>query len=206
MFMAIVCGGCGDYIQPEVQVEQQSMRCLVCGHVVATRILPLFIVTGASGAGKTAVVSELRRLLPAWDIFETDVIHGADWQQVKCNWLRIAHAIAQSGRHTILCGTILPADLQQCDHYSFFSKIYFLNLHCDDATRAVRLRARPAWRGCNEPFIEEHRKFAQWLLDYAATEFDPPMPTIETTLATPEEVAKQICEWATAHATANSVY
>jgi predicted kinase len=204
--MAIVCDRCGGYIQPVVNVEAQAIRCPVCDHVAAMRMLPLFVVTGASGVGKTTVVRELRTLLPDWEIFETDIIHGADWQQVKCNWLRIAHSIAQSGRHTILCGTLLPEELRQCDHVSFFSQIHFLNLHCDDVTRAARLHARPAWRGCDEAFIEQHRRFAQWLLDHAATDFDPPMPTVETTHATPAQVAEQIRAWALAQATAKSVY
>ncbi|MFN8496072.1 MAG: hypothetical protein U0350_51245 [Caldilineaceae bacterium] len=204
--MAIVCQGCGGYIQPAVDVATQAVRCPVCAYMEPMRILPLFIVTGASGVGKTAVVPVLRRLLPDWDIFETDVLHGADWQQQRNNWLRVAHSIAQSGRHTILCGTMLPADVDQCDHRSFFSQIYYLNLHCDDATRAVRLRARPAWRGCDEVFIERQRQFAAWLLEHTTTAFDPPLVTVDTTQATAEEVAVQIRDWAVDHATANSVY
>jgi|GEM_PF-5668151 Guanylate kinase len=34
--------------------------------------LPLFIVTGASGAGKTTVMQELRILMPDFVIFSTD--------------------------------------------------------------------------------------------------------------------------------------
>ena len=47
-------------------------------------------------AGKTAVITELRRLLPEWEVFETDILwdSGGDWQFVRSNWLRIAHSIA----------------------------------------------------------------------------------------------------------------
>ena len=37
--------------------------------------IPLFIVTGASGTGKTTVIKELRGLLPDVDIFDIDSIH-----------------------------------------------------------------------------------------------------------------------------------
>lgn len=195
--MALVCQGCGGYIQPLVDVEAQAIRCPTCDHRVAQRIVPLWIVTGASGVGKTTVVAALRTLLPDWEIFDTDIIHAADWQQHRSNWLRLAHAIAQNGRYTLLCGTMLPQDIDRCDHRALFSKVYYLNLHCDDATRAARLLARPAWRGCNAAFVEQHRQFAQWLLDHAAADFDPPMPTIDTTYATPQAVAEQIRAWAT---------
>src|SRR3954447_19653719 len=125
--MTIVCHACGAYMQPFVNIAGQLIRCPQCEHIEPMRILPLFIVTGASGAGKTAVVSELRRLLPDWDIFETDVLHGADWQQQRNRWLRVAPSIAQSGRHTILCGTMLPADIDLCDHRPFFSQVCYLN-------------------------------------------------------------------------------
>ena len=195
--MALVCRGCGDNIQPLVDVAAQAIRCPTCDHVEAQRIVPLWIVTGASGVGKTTVVAALRSLLPAWEIFDTDIIHAADWQQHRSNWLRLAHAIAQNGRYTLLCGTMLPQDVDRCDHRALFSQVYYLNLHCDDATRAARLLARPAWRQCHTPeFVEQHRQFAHWLLDHAATHFDPPMPTVDTTHATPQAVAEQIRDWA----------
>jgi hypothetical protein len=192
----MVCGACGYYNALLVDKSSQSARCMSCGHVEPMRIVPLFIVTGASGAGKTVVVAELRRLMPDWDVFETDIMWGADWQQVKNNWLRIAHSIAQSGRGTLLCGTMLPEDVDRCDHRDRFSQVYYLNLHCNDAARDARLRARPGWRGCTEEFIAEHRRFAQWLLDNAATAFDPPMITVDTTNAPVSAVAGQIRDWA----------
>ena len=197
--MAVVCASCGEYVQPVVSVATQSMRCPHCHYIEAQRIGPLWIVTGTSGVGKTTIVPHLRTLLPAWEIFDTDLIHAADWQQHRSNWLRLAHAIAQNGRYTMLCGTLLPADVDRCDHRPFFSSIYYLNLHCDDATREARLLARPAWRQSGTPeFIERHRHFAQWLLDHATTAFDPPLPTIDTTHATPIETAWQIQQWALA--------
>ncbi|MCX6046384.1 MAG: hypothetical protein NT075_14860 [Chloroflexi bacterium] len=182
-----------------MNVLAQSIRCPECQHEEAMRILPLFIVTGASGVGKTAVVPALRQLLPAWEIFETDILHGADWQQQRSNWLRVAHSIAQNGRYTILCGTMLPEDVDRCDHRPFFSQVCYLNLHFDDATRTARLRTRPAWRGCDEAFIERHRQFAHWLLDHATTDFDPPLVTIETTARSPMRIAQAIHAWATLH-------
>ena len=57
--MAVVCRGCGAYIQPIVSVETQSMRCPACHRVEAQRIGPLWIVTGTSGVGKTTVATPL---------------------------------------------------------------------------------------------------------------------------------------------------
>ncbi|WP_339282908.1 hypothetical protein [Paenibacillus sp. FSL R5-0486] len=38
------------------------------------RRLPLFIVTGASGTGKTTISSLVRKQLPEFDVFDMDII------------------------------------------------------------------------------------------------------------------------------------
>jgi hypothetical protein len=194
----MICESCGAWIQPTVDKAASLLLCPQCGHGHAARFLPLFIVTGASGVGKTAVVAELRGIMPEWDIFETDILwdSGGDWHTAHCNWLRIAFSIAQSGRGTILCGTMVPEKIDTCDHHQLFSKVCYLNLHCDDDAREARLRARPAWRGVTDDFVREHARTARWLVDNADTVFDPPMPTVDTTHATPREVAGQIRDWA----------
>jgi broad-specificity NMP kinase len=162
------------------------------------QILPLFIVTGASGTGKTAIVEPLQRLLPEWPVFETDILwdSGRDWHYVRQNWLRIAHRLAQTGRPTILCGTHLPEHLDRCDCRDFFRQIHYLILHCDDETLAARLRARPAWHNQTEAFIAEQRRFNQWLIRNATTAFDPSPVLVDTTRASVQQVAETIHGWA----------
>ncbi|CAN7670000.1 hypothetical protein LJR153_005264 [Paenibacillus sp. LjRoot153] len=74
--------------------------------------IPLFIVTGASGTGKTTVSKELRKLLPDVDVFELDFIHRIvgddDWRKIENIWFRVARNVAASGRISIICGTMMP--------------------------------------------------------------------------------------------------
>ena len=194
----MICVACQEWVEGVVDREAQTVRCGACGHIEAVRLFPLFILTGTSGVGKTAVVSELRRLLPGWEIFETDILwdSGGDWRVQQCNWLRVAHSIAQSGRPTLLCGTLLPEHVDACDHRDYFSRIHYLALHCDDATRDARLRARPAWRGVTEELIAEYGKCARWLVENAETAFDPPLVILDTADASVAETARQIQDWA----------
>lgn len=154
---------------------------------------PLFIVTGASGTGKTTIVAPLRKLMPDFDVFDIDVISQDvdDWQKLKNIWLRVASNIAKSGRITILCGTIMSWDAEKCDDYDSFSQIYYLNLHCDDATREKRLRERE-W---SEEMIKEHKHFAKWLLENADEAFTPKLPTFNTTCVPPNKIAVELKEW-----------
>ncbi|KAB8135719.1 AAA family ATPase [Gracilibacillus oryzae] len=155
--------------------------------------LPLFIITGASGTGKTTAVPAIRKLMPAFDVIDIDVIYKdvGDWQKLKNIWLTVASEIAKSGRMTILCGTIMPWDVEKCDNYSCFSNIYYINLHCDDKTRENRLKER----GWSMELIHEHKEFAKWLTENADKAYYPAMPTINTTENSPEEVALKIKEW-----------
>ena len=196
----MVCNGCAGWVDPVVDVEGQTVRCPECGHEEPVRIVPLFVLTGTSAGGKTAVIPPLRRLLPEWEIFETDILWDSqgDWHFVRCNWLRIAHSIAQSGRPTILCGTHLPEHLDACDHRRFFHPVHYLALYCDEETLVARLRARPAWRGCTEDFVQGQREFGKWLLENRDTAFDPPLVILDTSRTPLEETACDVRDWAVA--------
>lgn len=197
----MVCNGCAGWIDPVREYEAGTIRCPDCGHTEPRRFLPLFIVTGPSGVGKTTVIEELWRLLPDFEIFETDIIwdSGGDWQSVKCSWLRIADSLAQRGRPTILCGTMNPDEIDQCESRAAFPRIHYLALECEDAVLIERLRARPAWRGSTDAFIAQSLEYARWYRENAKTRFDPPLEFADTTHATVEETAHRIRDWAVKH-------
>lgn len=196
----MICGACREWIEPIRDKKAQTVACPKCGRVESRPFLPLFIVTGPSGAGKTAVVADLQRLMPDWEVFETELLwdSGGDWNTVKCNWLRIADFIAhrEPSRLTILCGTMQPQDLESCESRDCFSRIHWLALLCDEETLARRLRARPAWRGCDETFIAEQLNYARWFRKNAETAFDPPLMIIDTTDAPISQSAVGIRDWA----------
>jgi hypothetical protein len=160
--------------------------------------LPLFIVTGASGVGKTTVMQELRVLLPDFIVFSTDIDNFGttaaklEYQDRFNLLLHFANSIAESRRGTIICGTFMPWDAKKCDTYNNFSEFFFINLHCDDTTRNNRLRNREDKATWTDEMLKSHEQFAQWLLDNAETEYNPPMPTIDTTSTPPSEVQSKL--------------
>jgi len=154
--------------------------------------LPLFLITGASGTGKSAVVPQLQRLLPQCDVFDMDImLDERDWKISHRNWMRIAKSLAGQGRHVLLCGTTLPEHFADCEEISVFSTVHYLNLHCEDAVRDARLAAR----GWLEGAIDDHRQFARWLLANAETAFNPPLEIIDTGINPPAAVAELIRGW-----------
>lgn len=195
--MSLVCVGCGGWVAPRISFVENTLTCPDCGTITPQCFLPLYVLTGPSGTGKTAVIPFLRSLVPEWEIFETDILwdSGGDWQTAKCNWLRIVHSIAQSNRRTLLCGTILPEDLAACEHLASFPACHYAALVCEEQTLRQRLETRPAWRGCTPEFIERQMAFQTWLRANTEAAFSPPLTLLETTSVSLEETARQVRDW-----------
>ena len=60
----VFCMTCGPAAALDRDPLAPVLRCARCGAEQRVPALPLFVVTGASGAGKTTVTEPLRRLLP----------------------------------------------------------------------------------------------------------------------------------------------
>lgn len=156
-----VCERCGMWTaEPQVDPAGPEAICAHCGHRHRFRMLPLHIVTGPSGAGKTTICASLAGTLDDVVCLESDVLWGGlaatpedDYRGYWDYWLRLAAAISQAGRPVALFGTTLPERIEPSPNRRYFSAVRYLALVCDDAGLERRLRARPAWRGCDEVFI-----------------------------------------------------
>ena len=124
--------------------------------------LPLFIVTGANGVGKSSIVADLAQQMGReWHVFDLDLLadgynYQVDWAQFKNNWLRLSAYLAQSGRPTILCGTITPENVAECEAHTLFSEIHYLALWCEPDVLRERLQARGDFFA-SEEFIALHQ-------------------------------------------------
>ena len=102
---------------------------------------PIFLITGASGSGKTTIIPELLKQCSEHIILDLDAIYGPikEWALIKNVWIHLAKQISMNGRTTILCGTFMPEEYDAVDLKDYF-KPYFIGLYCDDRTRELRLR------------------------------------------------------------------
>lgn len=179
---------------PSVAVERRDrvLRCPRCGDEEQVPDLPLFVVTGASGTGKSTVTKPLRRQLPDCEVFETDaLLHVAalGLDAYRSTWLRLAHDIALNGRVTVLTGSLLPSQLETLPGRKLIGPIRFCTLDCPDAVIAGRLHGRASWRGASkETAVAEHQRFAAWLRTHV-------QPCYDTSVLSPAETAEQIAAW-----------
>ena len=176
--------------------------CEDCGHRQPFRRLPLFALTGPSGAGKSTVA----RLLPnaladVAVVVEQDVLWAAglqdpadDFAGFRGTWLRMAGMLHQSGRPVVLVGTVVPEQFERRPERAFVGKIHYLALVADPGVLRSRLRARPAWRGWDEPRIAETVEFNDWLRREGPT-LCPPVELLDTTALDLAETARRVVAW-----------
>jgi len=174
--------------------------CPDCGRADDALLGPLFIVTGASGSGKTAVLAPLaRRLRGRCVTFDADLLIDSAaalnggrpviWPAFRDAWLAIAHGVAQSGMPTVLLGPFIPDHLRDLPARRWIGGIRFLTLDCPDELRRARIEARPAWRSRD---IDEQVEFGRWLRRNIPDQVD-------TSSGTPEDTATAVIAWIDRH-------
>src|SRR5579859_1756754 len=198
-----VCPGCGVYdAERDVPPGRAVAICRRCGHVQPFKRLPLFLLTGASGAGKSSVGLLLPPLLPECVVLDADVLWGPEfdtpadgYRSFRELWLRLAMNMHQSGRSLVLLGSLAPEQVERCVQRRYLATIHYLALVCTPQALMARLKARPAWRRSSEPAtLSRMLAFNQWLLEHAAAS-DPPIALLDTTRATQAETAAAVAMW-----------
>jgi hypothetical protein len=189
-----VCESCGAWLE-EIVVSGDAAVCRRCGHRRAFLRLPLFQVTGASGAGKTRVGRDLPAALPECVVLDQDIwLSELSWEQHRRNWLRLALNVHQGGRSVVLVGTQLPEHYEELPERAWFGEVHYLALVSDDEELAARLRARPRWRGVSEETVVEMQQFNRWLKANAAAT-SPPLTLLDTTAVDPAATVGAVAAW-----------
>jgi len=203
-----VCPACGEYtVEKAVLCPGPVAVCPHCGHRHPFLQLPLFVITGASGSGKSTVALDLVPILRGEAVvLEADILWGPefaapedDYRRWREIWVRLATNIGQAGRPVVLAGTFLPDQLEALPERRYFSAVHVLGLVVDEVDLAERLRIRPQWRGSSRPdFIDAMIRVNRWIADNAAAT-TPPIRLLNTSELSREETVAQAAIWVRRH-------
>ena len=196
------CYGCGEYRADKIindAGERPVAVCPECGHEHPFLMLPLLIVTGASGAGKSTILQRLIGTVSEAVLLEGDTLwfgddHVADHFEVL---LRVSKNVSQAGRPVVLFGAGIgvPDNMESRVERRYFSRLHYLALTCDPEILMERLRARPAWRKSHhDEFAAKQVDFNNWFLGTAGGG-DPPHELLDTTYAPASETAADVEDW-----------
>lgn len=199
--MINVCYQCGLYHADKVIDPAGPFAvCPECGYKHPFRQLPLLVVSGASGAGKSSVCQHLLRRVTQAVPLDIDILWRPEFNTPETGyrdfletWLRMCKNISQSGRPVVLfgAGVGVPENLENCVERRYFSQIYYLALVCSEEILTERLRQRPAWRATHEQaYIDESIRFNNWFkTNYSTSNL------IDTTNISIEESTQQTSAW-----------
>jgi shikimate kinase len=176
--------------------------CPECGYKHPFRQLPLLVVSGASGSGKTTVCQSLLGQVIQAVLLDSDILWRSEfnapdtkYREFFETWLRVCKNISQSGRPVVLFGAGVgaPENIEGCIERRYFSKVHYLALVCSDEDLSERLRKRPVWRGTRESaFIDEQVRFNRWFKSYDG---QPAIRLIDTTAVVSKQTALQVADW-----------
>ncbi|HEX5996097.1 MAG TPA: AAA family ATPase [Jiangellales bacterium] len=208
----MVCQACGEWVDVP-RVDEHKVVCPHCGHREPIVRPPTLFLTGASGTGKSSVARRLVSLVaPRVVVLEQDVLWvGAlqdptdEFGPFRRTWLRVVAMLNQSGRPSLLCGTVAPPEVEYRPERALLGPTHYLALVADDDVLRDRLAARPAWRGWqDDDRVAAMLRFNRWIVAHAAMT-EPPISVLDTTHGTVEQTAQAVSEWVLSHCTEQQV-
>ena len=176
--------------------------CPGCGYAHPFSRLPLYVITGASGTGKSALALALAGSHAGFVHLESDILWRPefncpedDFRDYRNLWLRLCKNISQAGQPVALYGSVVPSQFEPCSERRYFDNIHYLALVCEPRVLEDRLRARQAWRGAGgDDFVEGRLNFNRWFMESAAN-LDSPFTLLDTSDCPLEETAGQVRRW-----------
>lgn len=200
-----VCFNCGIYRADKIiDPEGPNAVCPGCGYKHLFKQLPLLLVSGASGVGKSAVLQQLLGTITTAVLLDSDILWREEFNQPENNyrnyfetWLRISKNISQSSIPVVLFGAGIgvPENIEQCVERRYFSDTYYLALVCEDVVLSERLMSRPDWRETSDPeYIKAQIKYNNWFKENH-NKVDPPIDLLDTTTVPVQETSDKVNAW-----------
>lgn len=196
--MVDICPKCGNYGWDKA-VEEDRIACPRCGHSWQFLKLPLFVVTGASGVGKTTTVQALQGLTRDFVCLDGDMFYNImphetqeDYMAQTEQMMAFARNVMQCGRPTVWARAGNIHMLDQGYGARFFSGVHVLALVCGEE----ELRRRMAeGRGIDEPgWIQSSVDYNRYFIGHSqigSVGYD----RLEAGSLTVEEAARAVYAW-----------
>ena len=165
----------------------------------STKRLPLFIVSGASGVGKSTLCEILFQRERDYIVLESDILwHDVyntpedDYRRYRQTQMTLCANVAQIGMPVVLCGCATPKQFEPLAQREFFTDIHYLSIVCDE--EQLRRQLRKGRKIKDKAWLESSLQFNAWLKENAARTA-PPMHLLDITGLSPEETAVRADAW-----------
>jgi hypothetical protein len=193
-----ICGKCGNYKWDKI-VKDGHVTCPECNHSWSYISLPLFILSGCSGVGKTTTGIELLQKQNDVVVLDADIFCGVQNASTEDDYRKrvdtiesLSRNISQSGKPVLWTMAGNLDMLTKSYNTRFFDGIYCLVLTVDE--EALRDRMINGRGITDSGWIEGSVGYNQYLRTHN-TLGELSYETLDITNKTPAEVADAVIEW-----------
>ena len=182
--MIAVCQVCGNH-DWDKEVQGNVIYCPRCGNKWNFKKLPLFILTGCSGVGKTVTARKLQEETQELVVLDADMFYNIMPHETESDYYDQVEQMESLSKNINQCGRpVLWAMAGNIDkisrtyHYRFFETVYILALVCEEQSLQNRMMKG---RGINDRewiqssidynhFFKTHRQIGEMHFDVLDTE------------------------------------
>lgn len=198
--MIQICRKCGswDWDKEVTKNGDMIVTCPKCGGTWKAKKLPLFILTGCSGVGKTTTMMELQTRKPGFIGLDADFFTFMSGETTEDYHKRVEQAVSlsadivQSGVPVFWSMTGCIDHLPHTYNARFFSEIYCLALTCEK--EELRKRMTEGRNITDEGWIQSSIEYNQYFQEHEMIG-DVPFDTFDITGKSVETVADYVEAW-----------
>lgn len=166
-----ICPKCGSYgWDKEIFEDRKQIHCPSCNYQWNFNMLPVFVLTGCSGVGKTTTAQELQQRETKYIVMDADILYNImphETEEELHNWveqiLSLSIDIMQGGKTLLWTMAGALEHFEAAYHRRFFKSIYYLALVCDK--KSLEERMRNGRHITDDGWIQSSINYNQWFLD-----------------------------------------
>jgi len=145
--MLDICPDCGNYEWDKIVENTGKIKCPKCGHQWSFKTMPLFILTGCSGVGKTTTAQELLQRNINFLVLDSDFLFNLmphkteeDYKDQAEQILALSKDLMQGGKPVLWTKAGALEHFENAYNLRFFTRVYFLALVCNSKELEKRMR------------------------------------------------------------------
>lgn len=200
--MITMCPKCGNgEWNKEISEDKKQVICQQCGYQWNFKSMPLFVLTGCSGVGKTTTAQELMQRDTQFIVMDADFLYNImphETEEDYRNWVEqimsLSKNIMQSGKPLVWTMAGALEHFETTYNRRFFTEIYFLALICKSDDLEKRMRDGRHITDAN--WIQSSLDYNRWFRE-TGTVSNKKIDTYDITGKNVSEVADYVTEWVT---------
>jgi broad-specificity NMP kinase len=195
-----MCPKCGNYEwNKQISEDKKYIKCQQCGHQWKFKAMPLFVLTGCSGVGKTTTAQELIQRDTKFITMDADFLynimpHTTD-EDYK-NWVEqimsLSKNIMQSGKPLLWTMAGALDYFESSYNRRFFTELYFLALVCN--SEDLEKRMREGRHSTDQNWINSSIKYNRWFIENGSLSGHK-IDTYDITGKSSSEIADYVIQW-----------